>query len=66
MGKIRQWFRNWFDRQLELSMQRHANRMFKKDQDEEGSNNRRMWIYRWTPSQAIERSLPRYKYTNRR
>lgn len=26
MGKIRQWFRNWFDKALERSMQRQANK----------------------------------------
>ena len=26
MGKIRQWFRNWFDRQLEKSFQRQADK----------------------------------------
>jgi heme O synthase-like polyprenyltransferase len=30
MGKLRQWFRMWFDRQIEKSMQRQANRMFDK------------------------------------
>lgn len=30
MGKIRQWFFNWFDKQIELSMQRQANRQFEK------------------------------------
>lgn len=27
MGKIRQWFYEWFDRQIERSFQRTANRM---------------------------------------
>ena len=26
MGKIRQWFRSWFDQALERSMQRQANK----------------------------------------
>ena len=30
MGKIRQWLRRWFDRQIELSFQRKADKMFKK------------------------------------
>ena len=30
MGKIRQWLRNWFDRQVELSFQRQANKLFDK------------------------------------
>lgn len=32
MGKLRQWFRNWLDKQIELSMQRQANNLFKKGQ----------------------------------
>ena len=30
MGKLRQWFRNWFDIQIEKSWQRKANKMFAK------------------------------------
>jgi len=30
MGKLRQWFRMWFDSQVEKSMQRKADRMFLK------------------------------------
>ena len=30
MGKLRQWFRKWFDRQVEKSMQRQANKLFEK------------------------------------
>ena len=30
MGKLRQWFRRWLDRQIELSFQRTANRQFDK------------------------------------
>jgi len=30
MGKIRQWFRNWFDKAIERSMQRQANKLFAK------------------------------------
>jgi hypothetical protein len=31
MGKLRQWFRNWFDIQIEKSLQRKSNRMFDKN-----------------------------------
>ena len=30
MGKLRQWFFRWFDRQIELSFQRQANKQFEK------------------------------------
>ena len=30
MGKIRKWLRNWFDIQIEKSLQRQANRLFDK------------------------------------
>jgi len=30
MGKLRQWLRRWFDRQVELSFQRQANKQFDK------------------------------------
>lgn len=30
MGKLRQWFRIWFDNAVERSMQRNANRQFAK------------------------------------
>ena len=30
MGKLRQWFRKWFDIQIEKSFQRKANKMFMK------------------------------------
>ena len=33
MGKLRQWFRKWFDRQVEMSMQGHANKLFMKGQE---------------------------------
>lgn len=33
MGKLRQWFRAWFDRQVELSMQRFANKMHQKNME---------------------------------
>ena len=30
MGKIRQWFRDWFDKAIERSMQIQANKQFNK------------------------------------
>jgi len=30
MGKLRQWFFKWLDRQVERSMQRQADRLFMK------------------------------------
>jgi len=30
MGKIRQWFRDWFDREIEKSFQRKANKLHGK------------------------------------
>jgi hypothetical protein len=30
MGKIRQWFQNWLDKQVERSFQRQANKLFDK------------------------------------
>ena len=30
MGKIRQWFRNWFDKAIERSFQRQADKLFMK------------------------------------
>ena len=30
MGKIRKWLRDWFDKRIENSMQRQANRQFNK------------------------------------
>ena len=38
MGKLRQWFRNWFDRQLEKSLQRQADQMFLKGKNGEKQN----------------------------
>ncbi len=32
MGKLRQWFRMWFDRQVEKSFQRQADKLFMKSQ----------------------------------
>ena len=34
MGMIRQWFSKWFDRQLEKSFQRQANKLFEKGKNE--------------------------------
>jgi len=28
MGKLRQWFRRWFDKQLEKSFQRQSDKLF--------------------------------------
>ena len=44
MGKLRQWFRIWFDRQLEKSLQRQADKMFlkgKKEKHNDFSRNSR-------------------------
>ncbi len=30
MGKLRQWFYKWFDRQVEKSFQRQANKLFER------------------------------------
>jgi hypothetical protein len=30
MGKLRQWFIKWFDKAVERSMQRQADRLFQK------------------------------------
>ena len=30
MGKLRQWFRKWIDRQIEKSFQRQADKLFMK------------------------------------
>ena len=32
MGKLRQWFRKWFDRQIEKSMQRQTDKLFERGQ----------------------------------
>lgn len=37
MGKIRQWFRKWFDKQLEQSFQRQADRLFMKYQKKDNA-----------------------------
>jgi len=33
MGKLRKWFRDWFDKQVEKSMQRQANKLFLKNKN---------------------------------
>tara|TARA_Y100000389_G_C17168948_1_gene368144 strand:- start:40 stop:159 length:120 start_codon:yes stop_codon:yes gene_type:complete len=33
MGKLRQWFRKWFDNQIEKSIQRNADRQFLRGQN---------------------------------
>ena len=38
MGKLRQWFRRWFDRQLEKSFQRQANKMFEEGKKHANEN----------------------------
>ena len=30
MGKLRQWFQRWFDKRIEKSFQRQADRLFAK------------------------------------
>ena len=37
MGKLRQWFRKWFDRQVEKSMQRQANKLFERGRKNDDS-----------------------------
>ncbi len=37
MGKLRQWFRNWFDRQIEKSFQRQANKLFERGRKNDDS-----------------------------
>ena len=37
MGKLRQWFRNWFDRQVEKSIQRQANKLFERGRKNDDS-----------------------------
>ena len=37
MGKLRQWFRNWFDRQVEKSFQRKANKLFQEGRQNDDS-----------------------------
>ena len=38
MGKLRQWFRIWFDRQLEKSFQRQDNKMFEEGKKHANEN----------------------------
>ena len=37
MGKLRQWFRKWFDRQVEKSIQRQANKLFERGRKNDDS-----------------------------
>lgn len=39
MGKLRQWFFKWFDKQIELSFQRQANKLFLKGQQTKNAKN---------------------------
>ena len=39
MGKLRQWFRRWFDKQLEKSFQRQADKLFLKNWNEKNAKN---------------------------
>jgi len=39
MGKLRQWFRIWLDRQVEKSLQRQADRIFKRSLKKRQRNN---------------------------
>lgn len=34
MGKLRQWFYKWFDKQVEKSFQRQANKLFERGKDD--------------------------------
>tara|TARA_B100000003_G_scaffold47375_1_gene41244 strand:- start:580 stop:708 length:129 start_codon:yes stop_codon:yes gene_type:complete len=38
MGKLRQWFRKWFDRQVEKSLQRQADRLFMRGKKNDSEN----------------------------
>ena len=38
MGKLRQWFRKWFDRQVEKSLQRQADRLFMRGKKNDSKN----------------------------
>ena len=37
MGKLRQWFRKWFDSQVEKSFQRQANKLFERGRKNDDS-----------------------------
>ena len=37
MGKLRQWFSKWFDRQVEKSFQRQANKLFERGRKNDDS-----------------------------
>ena len=39
MGKLRQWLRRWFDKQVEKSFQRQADRLFLKGQKRKNAKN---------------------------
>lgn len=39
MGKLRQWFRRWFDKQVEQSFQRQADKLFLKGQNTKNAKN---------------------------
>ena len=34
MGKLRQWFYKWFDKQVEKSFQRQANKLFERGKND--------------------------------
>jgi len=36
MGKLRQWFKKWFDYQIEKSFQRQADRIYLRDVKKHG------------------------------
>jgi len=38
MGKLRQWFRRWLDREIEKSFQRQANKLFMKGKKHANEN----------------------------
>tara|TARA_Y100000401_G_scaffold20185_1_gene13470 strand:+ start:1579 stop:1695 length:117 start_codon:yes stop_codon:yes gene_type:complete len=38
MGKLRQWFRKWFDRQIEKSFQRQADKLFEQGKNHANEN----------------------------
>jgi hypothetical protein len=39
MGKLRQWLRRWFDKQIENSLQRQANKLFLKGKKQKNAKN---------------------------
>jgi hypothetical protein len=40
MGKLRKIFRNWFDKQIEKSFQRQADKLFLKDWNKKYGNEK--------------------------